>query len=377
MLKNKFVLYRNFAALFITCNMLYWVFPFPAFVWRLALVLLSLFVIVFKEGNRLLCEKAILAFGLLNLTYFFVSYLWQTPSTTQIGNILCALLSFSLFVFLAEKNVMDDKFFTVAGIILLVCAILKYYHVERIALEDYYNDNENITNNSSVVFLMLLPMLFLMKYNFQKWVSLLVCVFFLISGAKRGNIIAATIPSILFVHFTFKDSRHSVLKTIMALGVIVGASYLTYYWAVSNDFLMYRIEQTTEGNSSGRDVIYAGAWHTWFNSNNFFHYLFGYGFDGTVHQSLTLYHYAHNDWLEILVDYGLLGIPFYLLIFLSLIKPIRRVCAYEMKMVLVSSVFIWLFKSVYSMGFTEEALSVMMISMGTALGNYKLEQRGK
>ncbi len=44
-----------------------------------------------------------------------------------------------------------------------------------------------------------------------------------------------------------------------------------------------------------------------------------------------------------------------------------------MKMVLVSSVFIWLFKSVYSMGFTEEALSVMMISMGTALGKYKAE----
>lgn len=374
MLINKYNIIRNLAILFIACNMLYWLFPIPPLFWRVGLVLLSLFVIVFKERDYLSCEKAILFFTLFNLIHFFVSFLWQRPSTTQIGNILCAMLSLSLFVCLSEKGVMNDKAFFIIGIVLLVGAIMNYYHSERIALEGLISDNDtDITNNSSVVFLMLLPMLFLMKNNFQKWASLLVCIFFLISSAKRGNIIAAIIPSILFVHYTFKDSRRSVLKTIMALGVIVVVSYLTYYWTVSNDFLMYRIEQTTEGNSSGRDVIYAGAWHTWFNSNNFFHYLFGYGFDGTVHQSSTLYHYAHNDWLEILVDYGLLGIPFYLMIFLSLIKPIRRVQAYEMKMVLVSSVFIWLFKSVYSMGFTEEALSVMMISMGTALGRYKTE----
>lgn len=375
MFNNKYILFRNLAVLFIAGNMIYWVFPFSPVVWRVALVLLSLFVVFFKEGKRLVCENAVLIFAVFNIIHFFVSYLWQNPSTTQIGNILCAMLSLGLFVCLSEKGVMNDRLFFVIGVVLLVGAIMKYYHAERIALEDYYNEKEDITNNSSVVFLMLFPMLFLMKSNIQKWTSLLVCIFFLISGAKRGNIIAAIIPLILFIHFSFKDSRHSILKTIMVLGVIVGASYLTYYWAVSNDFLMYRIEQTTEGNSSGRDVIYAGAWHTWLDSNNFFHYLFGYGFDGTVHQSSTLYHYAHNDWLEILVDYGLLGIPFYLMIFLSLIKPIRRVQAYEMKMVLVSSVFIWLFKSVYSMGFTEEAMSVMMISMGTALGKYKTETK--
>lgn len=354
--------------------MIYWVFPFSPVVWRVALVLLSLFVVFFKEGKRLVCENAVLIFAVFNIIHFFVSYLWQNPSTTQIGNILCAMLSLSLFVCLSEKDVMNERAFSVIGLVLLMGAIMKYYHAEKIALEGYNGDTD-ITNNSSVVFLMLFPMLFLMKSNIQKWASLLVCIFFLISGAKRGNIIAAIIPLILLVHFSFKDSRRSLLKTILVLAVIVGASYLTYHWVVSDDYLMYRIEQTIEGNSSGRDVIYAGAWHTWFNSNSFFHYLFGYGFDGTVHQSSTLYHYAHNDWLEILVDYGLLGIPFYLMIFLSLIKPIRRVQAYEMKMVLVSSVFIWLFKSVYSMGFTEEAMSVMMISMGTALGKYKTETK--
>lgn len=378
MFKNKYIIFRNLATLFIAGNMLYWIFPFPAVVWRVAFVLLSLYVIAFEETKRLPCEKAVLLFTLLNLVHFLISYLWQNPSTTQIGNILSAMLSLSLFVCLSEKGVMGEKFFSFAGIVLLLVSIIKYYYAERLALIELdRKDDFDITNNASISFLMILPMLFLIKSNIQKWSSLLVCIFFLISGAKRGNIIAAIIPLVLFVHCLFKDSRHSILKTIFALLVITGVSYLTYYWMITDEYLLYRIEQTAEGYSSGRSEIYLGAWKAWLDSNNFFTYLFGYGFDGTVHQPLTLYRYAHNDWLEILVDYGLLGIPFYLMVFLSLIRPIKRVQTYEMKMVLLSSVFIWLFKSAYSMGFTEEAFSIMMISMGTALGNYKIEMQGR
>ncbi len=357
--------------------MLGWLFPFPNLIWRVAFVLLSLYVIAFEETERLPCEKAVLLFTLLNLGHFLISYLWQNPSTTQIGNILCAMLSLSLFVCLSEKGVMNNRFFFIAGIVLLLVSVIKYYYAERMAIIELdildRKDDLDITNNASISFLMLLPMLFLMKSNIQKWSSLLVCIFFLISGAKRGNIIAAIIPLVLFVHCLFKDSRHSILKTIFALLLITGVSYLTYYWMITDEYLLYRIEQTAEGYSSGRAEIYVGAWKAWLDSNNFFTYLFGYGFDGTIHQELTHHLHAHNDWLEILVDYGLLGIPFYLMIFLLLIRPIKRSLTYEMKMVLLSSVFIWLFKSIYSMGFTEEAFSIMMISMGTALGKYKAE----
>ena len=361
--------------------MLYWIFPFPAVVWRVAFVLLSLYVIAFEETKRLPCEKAVLLFTLLNLGHFLISYLWQNPSTTQIGNILCAMLSLSLFVCLSEKGVMNNRFFFIAGIVLLLVSVIKYYYAERMAIIELdildRKDDIDITNNASISFLMLLPMLFLMKSSLQKWISLLVCIFFLITSAKRGNIIAAIIPLILFIHFVFKDSRRSFLKTVLVLLIIIGVSYLTYYWMITDEYLLYRIEQTAEGYSSGRSDIYLGAWKAWFDPNSFVTYLFGYGFDGTIHQELTNHLHAHNDWLEILVDYGLLGIPFYLMIFLLLIRPIKRVQTYEMKMVLLSSVFIWLFKSAYSMGFTEEAFSIMMISMGTALGNYKIEMQGR
>ena len=106
--KNTFI--RNLALLFIAGNLGGWLFPFPNMVWRVALVLLCLYVIVFEEGKRLPCEKVLLFFVAFNLLHFFISFLWKNPSYTQIGNILCALLPLSLFVCLSQKGVMNDRF---------------------------------------------------------------------------------------------------------------------------------------------------------------------------------------------------------------------------------------------------------------------------
>lgn len=371
---DKYILFRNLAFFFVAANMIFWIFPFPAIVWRMSLLIISLYVIFVEGGKLLPSEKIVLAFAAFNFLHFVISYLWRNPSTAQIGNILCALLPLSLFVRLSEKGVINDKFITIAGFVLLFLSIFRYYYYEHMVIIALMrgDDITGITNNASVTFLMLLPMLFLMKNNIQKWAFLMVCVFFLVSGAKRGNILAAVIPIILFIRSTLIDSRRSVLKTILVLVVIICAVFITYRWVVTNDYLMYRVEKTQQGNSSGRDVIYASAWHAWYDSDNFVTYLFGYGFEGTRSQTST-HHYAHNDWLEVLVDYGLLGVFLYLAVFITLAMQIKRIKSFEMKMVLLSAFFIWFFKTLYSMGFTNESLSVLMISMGTILGRYKTE----
>ena len=375
MFKNIYILLRNLATLFIVGNMVYWVFPFPAVVWRVALVLLSLFVIFFKEGKRLPCENTVLVFVVFNLIHFFVSYLWKNPSTTQIGNILCALLPLSLFTCLAEKKVMTDRFFMVFGLILIVSSILHFYHAESEALiRMAAADDTDITNNASTSFLMILPMLFLMKNSLQKWASLLVCLFFLVMGAKRGNILAAAIPLGLFVWSVLKGSRRSVIKTILVLALIFGVAFVTYRWVVNDDYLMYRIEQTQEGNSSGRDAIYAGAWHAWHDSDSFVNLLFGMGFDEILQLESTGHKHAHNDWLEVLVNYGLLGVILYLAVFIALFLQVRKIKSYDLRLVLLSGLFIWFSKTLFSMGFTDETLSLAMISMGTVLGRYKTER---
>ena len=83
---NKYIFIRNLALLLIVCNMLGWLFPFPNLIWRVAFVLLSLYVIAFEETKRLPCEKAVLLFTLLNLVHFFISLLATSLAASALAS---------------------------------------------------------------------------------------------------------------------------------------------------------------------------------------------------------------------------------------------------------------------------------------------------
>lgn len=66
--------------------------------------------------------------------------------------------------------------------------------------------------------------------------------------------------------------------------------------------------QTLEGNSSGRDSIYSILWYEFLENGSLFYCLFGFGADATISIAGN---FAHNDWLELLINNGLLGIVLY------------------------------------------------------------------
>ena len=77
---------------------------------------------------------------------------------------------------------------------------------------------------------------------------------------------------------------------------------------MQNDYFQTRLTSTLEGNSSGRDEIYSHIWNV-FNNSNMFHYLFGYGAQGSFIMTAK---FAHSDWLELLINQGLLGFIIYI-----------------------------------------------------------------
>ena len=100
-------------------------------------------------------------------------------------------------------------------------------------------------------------------------------------------------------------------------------------------------------------------------------FLFGYGYLGT---SRLIDSSAHSDWIEVLMDYGLLGVVLYLVIFIALVKQVLRTNNLQLKYTLLSVILIWFFKSIYSMGFVSQSFPFLMISLGTVLGRTKLER---
>lgn len=361
--QKKYIWLRNISLLSICGFLCYSLFPFPPITWRLLFLGTAILVIWpnMKSLSRL--EKTVMGFWGLNLIYFFVSYLFlDNPSTTQIGNISVTLLSIPLFITLGKKGVMTERFYSIAVVLLLLSAMIYFESMRVLMLAKFINRND-VINNASVVFLFILPFILFLKNRYLSYLVTLICVYYLMEGAKRGNIICAIPVLFLFILSTFRNKQVKFYEKLVFVVFLLFATSWGVEKFVENEHLQARVEQTMEGESSNRDIIYKNAWRTFAESENIRNVLFGYGFDGTLHHP-KIKNYAHNDWLEILVDCGALGAFFYFSIFFLLFMRIRKEKDLQKYYVLITVFAIWLLKSAFSMGFTEETMFILFIAWG-------------
>lgn len=371
---SKYLILRNFAFFCMLGFLVYHWFPFPPIVWRLGLVCLSFIGILIHLTKFKLTavERSMLLFVALNVIYFLFSFTWQKPESTNFGNVLCSMLPIPLFFVITANGAITRRSLTIFLILSCIAGYFYFYHEESILFEVVLSgESGDFTINNSTIFLVIIPLLFFVR---NKWITIgvsVIIIFFIIYGAKRGNIISAMLPFYLLVRMNMK-SKQSFLSEVLLIIVVTAISYFAYYTMMNSDYLVSRIAKTLEGDSSNRDILYATAFSTWLNAENLHNIIFGFGTDGTTN---LIGIRAHNDWLEILVDFGILGIFAYLLFHVSIIRTILKnkhnpLLYYT----LLAVFFIWFSKSLYSMGFTNNIFSFLSMEIGIVLG---LEYRDK
>ena len=359
---------RNLTFLFMLGFLVYHWFAFPPVVWRVGLVILSLIGLSMHIEKYKLqkVEIAMLTFVAINIVYFFASFLWQKPEFTNFGNVLCATLPMLLFYVLSVRGAMTIRSLNVFLLLSIVFGIFYFLHAENeLVRKTIYGEAGDFTVNASTIFLVIMPLVFFSKNKIMNFGVMAVSIFFILYGAKRGNIVSVTIPIYLLVRMNMKRPS-SLAGHFFVFGAILALSYLAYYTAMESDYLLGRFEKTMEGDSSGRDEIYAAAFNVWLNSESFQNLILGHGTDATTY---LIGIRAHNDWFEILVDFGLFGVVIYLTYFVQLFKVTwKNKNDKQIFYVLLSSLFIWFSKSFYSMGITESLFSYLSLAIGTALG---------
>lgn len=371
---SKYLILRNFAFFCMLGFLVYHWFPFPPIVWRLGLVCLSFIGILIHLTKFKLTavERSMLLFVALNVIYFLFSFTWQKPESTNFGNVLCSMLPIPLFFVITANGAITRRSLTIFLILSCIAGYFYFYHEESILFEVALSgESGDFTINNSTIFLVIIPLLFFVR---NKWITIgvsVIIIFFIIYGAKRGNIISAMLPFYLLVRMNMK-SKQSFLSEVLLIIVVTAISYFAYYTMMNSDYLVSRIAKTLEGDTSNRDILYATAFSTWLNAENLHNIIFGFGTDGTTN---LIGIRAHNDWLEILVDFGILGIFAYLLFHVSIIRTILKnkhnPLLYH---TLLAVFFIWFSKSLYSMGFTNNIFSFLSMEIGIVLG---LEYRDK
>ena len=145
-----------------------------------------------------------------------------------------------------------------------------------------------------------------------------------------------------------------------------------YYTTIQNDFLMDRLDAMREGHVSGRDVMYANLWHHWLDAD-LFHMIFGYGMSQSYN---AIGGPAHNDWLELLTDNGVLGVAIYFYFFYKLFMYISKLRDDSMiKLSMFLAILIFFTKTLFSMSYTDFGNAPITIALGLCAGKYESEHR--
>lgn len=274
---------------------------------------------------------------------------------------------FTINGYLNPKSI---RIWTAIYIFVITCQFIAY---ETVRSELSIYDTDGLTNNIAYYFVALLPAILLFTRNkLMMYVFLFYIMCFLIYGMKRGAIFIGIISIVYIIYRDFKTSsiKKKILIILLFGSIIVIMAYYIFYLASSNNYFQYRLEQTLAGESSGRDSYYILFWNSFINESSAIKFLFGGGTYYTVRINGNL---AHNDWLEILLNQGILGISIFIAYWFSWLKYIKEFKFTEYFPVLISFWGIFIMKTLFSMSITD-TLVYGMLPIGYCLGRIHLNE---
>lgn len=187
-----------------------------------------------------------------------------------------------------------------------------------------FSNNAGIALISSVYYLMfLLPILLLNKNKIIKIVGLIIIFYALLLSQKRTGLVSITVFLVFYYIFNanlkdkhWKDILKSTFIFLISLLLII---FVTYMAAKKyNIELLNKMIRISEDGGSGRTEIWSLIISS-FKECSILNLIFGHGFN-SVYYNFSFQLSAHNDYLEILYDYGIIGIVLYLLLIRILLK---------------------------------------------------------
>lgn len=241
-------------------------------------------------------------------------------SGTYLIGALRSFLPLCTFYYLTKNGYLTENFMRYWFWVFLIQSVYLYF-MGRMML-GLSGMDEVRTNNLGYIFVALFPFVCLFdKKPFLQSVIIFLFLFITIMSLKRGAILTMTL-AILFFFWNQAKSLNSIKKIIAIAFFCISLFFLSDFVGdmyERNDVFQRRIENTLEGRTSGRDEITSHLLSKYANSN-LIYLIFGYGADGTIKEL----RYAHNDWLEMLYDQGVIGFFAYFVFWFVIYRIMRN-----------------------------------------------------
>lgn len=297
-----------------------------------------------------------LAYGMVSLMSgeTFTIYESGTTGVTAMGyskNVLISFLPVYVSFVATYRGLLTEKSLRVWTVVFLLVAIIGFYQSQADYLLTSASDEMTNNNAYSVLAIVVLIPLFWRKPLVQ-YALLAVCLYFVLIGMKRGALVCGSAATLWFLFQTFrsdKKTKRGIWVFLLTAAIVLAAFYGVSYMLESSDYFNHRLESTMEGKSGHRDEIYALFFYHFINETSPIRLLFGNGANATLNIGMN---YAHNDWLEMAIDNGLVMVVLYLVYWVQMIGTIRHSKNDNLVFMMISLFFIIYFiKTFFSMSY--------------------------
>ena len=326
-------------------------------------------------------DKIIFAFWILHAIYFTLSPK-SVIGTSEGGGTMVytslnmlkltsvCVLSYFPFSFFTKRNTLNKK------LLFIFCCLLLLVYANQFILSRNNLINmfgtDSVVNNMAYVFVRFFPLFWLIsEKKATSLVGFMVAIYFVIIGNKRGALLCFAFQTIVFVTYMIKQQKQSNFKIGSVLFVLLLLGVLGYFVVEtfeSNYFFQQRLLSMINGedDGSGRNEYYSNIFKK-FSNGSLFDQLFGLGYGGSI---MINGNYAHNDWMELLADQGILGCSIYALLYLTIFrfyKMRRNLLTDKERRVFISAFFSILMVSLFSMSYCSNSSSYLFMVFGILL----------
>lgn len=178
-------------------------------------------------------------------------------------------------------------------------------------------------DGQSVMLTLAIPMAaYLSTQSTQKWIKILYALSIptivfavFLTGTRTASIIA--IIGVLYWLFTFRKASFRIKSTFIILFITSLIAVFTFAPKESVDRIISTGESISSGTLNNRTVIWRGSIEQWKKSPIVGHGIGSLGY--TLSTQHVEYDSAHNTFIHIMTENGLIGLAIYLLIIISII----------------------------------------------------------
>lgn len=270
-------------------------------------------------------------FGNLTANYFLYIISWK----------LCFLVAYT------DVNIKKIDVNRKIIIFLMICLILPVAFQKVLLNIDYESSISIIA--AVYVLLSAMPFALISKSKTMKYIYMIVAIFILIISQKRTGFLAILLGLVGLIYAKYFINKKVKIKFLGIIFLAILVFFLYYLLTESNLGIVSRLENITIDNGNGRVDLWVYLLEN-FSNSSFLHILFGYGSHATNQLIGT---FAHNDYINILYDFGIIGLFLYLWFIITIIKKWISMCKndYENKDIFLFAIIELLILSMFSIFF--------------------------